>query len=399
MRAEPALTPVELAAQTAADTIPNVPTAWLPVDFVRSPNNPVYRFDEGGQVVDRIMPTVMRVDDKIANPMGHWYLWVWRHGRDPRTADNGGRMILLSADSLEGPWTDHGFVTPENSSPDGWGPYSWTGGDVIWSAKYQRFFSVPHAYRNATNTTYPTPGLDSFLMESLDGVTWSLSSVTQPVLPAGPEWFDKKETGYGRLIQLPPTSTASEPWAWLYRCGRPDPSAPSNGEYYAFCLATADDIHGPWTKASWNPVFDPYAGSQAAPKPGGLVGLTALTYYHGMYQILWQDGLLGFTSLAHSDNLLGWNDLVALGVPDHYPTGRHHSTPVFVGAGPNELALVTGSLVWDDRVRTWTYVYLSYDAGQIAALNAKTHTSTGAVNVNVARSLSGGDPPLPPGQR
>ena len=378
-----AQTPTETIAAATASAVPDETLGWLPVDYVRHPLNPVYTFaPAAGQTAgtDRVFPTVMRVDDKLPNPLARWYLWVWRHGLQPRTAANGGRLVLLTANSLEGPWTNRGYVTPENMSPTGWGPYSWTGGDVVWSPEHRKFFSVPHAYRTVG------PGLDTFLMESGDGVSWVRSS-DQPNLPAGPEWYDSRETGYGKLLRET-AADGSERWVWLYRADRWDAATPEN-KHYTFAVATAPDIYGPWTKAAYNPVFDPFVGNAAAPNGGGgLIGLDAFARYEGTYQMLWQD-FIGNMYLSRSTNLRAWEDFVPHGTQGVRPTGRHRSLAVFAGAGPDEVVIVGADLVYDDTVGALTLVYLGWDARNLTAGTTKL---PGSVSVNIARSASGGGP-------
>lgn len=363
---------------TATTGVATSETGWLPVDFVKHPQNPVHTFGpEPGQtkITDRVFPTVMRVDDKIDDALGRWYLWVWRHGLYPRTADNGGRLVLLTADDLAGPWVDRGFVTPENMAPEGWGPYSWTGGDVVWSSRHGKFFSTPHAYRTGR------PGLDTFLMESDDGVQWRLSDVPQPVLPAGPETYDAKETGYGKLI-LERGPGRSERWTWLYRSGAFCSTCPNNQEHYTFAVATAGDVYGPWAKASFNPVFDPYAGHPTGGE-GGLIGIDAFERYQGHYQLLWQDSF-GEVFLSRSADLRSWEDFVPGGSGNVRPMGPHHSGPVFAGGLPHEVVIVGGDLVYDDTAAALTFLYLAWDEAQL--------TGAGSVSVNIARSATGGAP-------
>jgi hypothetical protein len=274
--------------------------------------------------------------------------------------------------------------------------YSLTGGDVVWSSRYRKFFTTPHSVSLACTTGPALCKMDSFLMESADGVHWSFSAVTQPVLPAGPDAYDDFETGYGRLLRVP-VADGSEHWIWLYRSGRAGcTTCPSNNEYYTLSVAYADDIYGPWTKDPANPVFDPYAGSNTAPpKPGGLFGLTAFLRYDGYYEIIWQDGFLGHTFLSRSRDLHTWEDFAPVGANGRRPDGAHRQVPFFQGVTPFDVGVVTGSFVWDDRADAWAYVYLGYDPGQLAAL--QRGTPTGSVNVELARSVSGGTPPTEEG--
>lgn len=325
---------------------------WLPYDWGQHLHNPVHRFAptaDQSTVTDRIFPVVMRVDDKLAQPLdGHQsYLWVWRHGQYPRTSENGGRMQLLTADRLEGPWTDRGYVTPKTMAPDGWNPYSWTGGDVVWSQRHERFFSVPHAGREPG--VWP-PGIDSFLMESTDGVDWTLSS-TDPVLTAGPEWYDAFETGYGRVLRVEDASGA-EHWTWLYRSGYQDPDCPGDrgdrNQCYSLSVATAHDIYGPWSKAKHNPSLDPFAGALANPKGGGIIGLNAFVRHRERYQILWQ-GFTGDVHLSRSRDLRSWETFARYRLDGVVaPLGRDSSAPVSTPVGPEQVMSPGGG---DARVR------------------------------------------------
>jgi hypothetical protein len=342
------------------------PNGWVPVPWVRHGLNPTATIGPDGNGrynTDRVFPTVLRVDGLIPSPLGKFYMWVWRHGAYPRTANNGGRLQLFTADTLDSQWVDRGWVTPENMSPPGWGPYSWTGGDVVWSAQYSKFFSVPHAYNTAN------PGLlSTFLMESADGVNWTRTSDT-PVLSAGPEWYDKKETGYGKLLRDPASPPGTEKWIWLYRSGYPCAACPNNQEFYSFSVARADDIHGPWTKDANNPAYAPFSN-------GALMGLNGFVHYEGKFQIVWQDSF-GDTYLSRSSDLHTWEDWTSSG---------SNRVPVFTsGGGPSEAIVIGGHLLYDSVAGQWSYVYLGWDAAQLSPSAA----TPGHVYVNLARGVGG----------
>lgn len=391
--------PTETVAGTTARMLPDAETGWLPVDFVEHPLNPVYAFPPDDprthRASDVAFPSVLRVDGLLDAPLdGHkWYAWFWKHGLNPRTEHNSGRMILLTADRLEGPWTNRGEVTGNGMAPDGWWQTSFTGGDVVWSPRHRKFFSVPHAARcmvheiangeqgcvhPSDNPDYrPSDGvqrLDSFMIESADGVHWTLSETTQPVLPAGPAEFDNHETGYGRLLRETGPGCA-ERWLWLYRGQR------AYG-FYTLGLATADDIRGPWTKAE-GPVF--------APNQEGLFGITTVVRYQGWYQMLWTD-ILSATRLARSRDLRTWEPFLRTA------PGEDDSAPVlFPGPAPHELFGVLGVVVTDDVTGALSHLSTGFDARNLAAAAAGTQgTAPGTVTFNLARSLSGGDPLDPP---
>ncbi|MDQ1686225.1 MAG: hypothetical protein QOC82_2962 [Frankiaceae bacterium] len=384
-----------VASTTASAPIPDenpMTVDWVQPDFVDDPVNPVHQFTpEAGQTgaTDRVTPTVMRVDDKIANPLDRWYLWVWRHGGpDIYDANHGGRMDLLTAPRLEGPWTDHGFITPANPDPAGYGPYSWTGGDVVWSPLHQKFYSFPHAHKNGCVAGGSGPcSLDMFEQESTDGINWTTINGGLPVVPAGPSSYDAFETGYAKVIRVDQPD-GTEKWVMVYRSGR-HCSTCTDGtkEYYTLSVATANDVTGPWTKASYNPIYDPFIGDATGQnKGGGLIGIDALVRYHGYYEMLWQD-FLGEIYLTRSLDLRDWKDFAPIaGTQNLRPIGRHRNAPIFTSPrGPNDVVTVGADLVYDDQVGALTLLYLTWDAAQLEA-------PPGKVSVNIARSLSGGEP-------
>ncbi|MDQ1748352.1 MAG: hypothetical protein QOD07_2615 [Frankiaceae bacterium] len=382
-----------LASTTASAPLPDETpetVGWIQPDFVDDPVNPVHQFtaqtDNNGQT-DRVTPTVMRVDDKIAHPLDRWYLWVWRHGGPTYDAAHGGRMDLLTAPRLEGPWTDRGFVTPVDPDPAGYGPHSWTGGDVVWSPLHKMFYSFPHAHQSGCVTGVGACSLDTFEQESPDGVNWTTINGGLPVLPSGPSSYDAFETGYAKVLRLDQPD-GTEKWLMVYRSGRHCSTCTNNThEYYTLSVATANDVAGPWTKASYNPIYDPFIGDDTGQnKGGGLIGIDAVVRHGGYYEMVWQDGFLGDIYLTRSTNLRDWTDFAPLGTQKLRPTGRNRSAPIFASPrGPNAVVIVGADLVWDDQVGALTLVYLSWDA-------ANLEQPPGTVSVNIARSVTGGQP-------
>jgi hypothetical protein len=382
-----------VASTTASAPLPDETpetVGWIQPDYVDDPVNPVHQFTaQPGQtgVTDRVTPTVMRVDDKIANPLDRWYMWVWRHGGPTYDANHGGRMDLLTAPRLEGPWSDHGFITPVNPDPAGYGPYSWTGGDVVWSPLHHLFYSFPHAHQSGCVTGSGPCSLDMFEQSSADGVNWTTLNGGLPVVPAGPSSYDAFETGYAKVLRLDQPD-GTEKWLMIYRSGRHCPSCADNTkEYYTLSVATANDVTGPWTKASYNPIYDPFIGDDTGQnKGGGLIGIDAIVRYHGYYEMIWQDGFLGEVFMTRSTDLRNWTDFAPLGTQKLRPTGRNRCAPIFASPrGPNDVVMVGADLVYDDQVGALTLVYLTWDAPQLAA-------PPGTVSVNIARSLTGGAP-------
>jgi hypothetical protein len=345
------------------------PNGWLPVPWVRYALNPTFTAgpdNPGDAVTDRVFPTWLRVDTKIPNALDRFYLWVWRHG-GPYDAEHGGRLRLYTAPKLDTNWTDRGWVTPVDGSAPDWGPWSNTGGDVVWSPKYSKFFTVPHSHHKTT------PGLlSTFLWESADGVNWSRTSDT-PILSAGPEWYDKKETGYGKLMIDPASPPGTEKWIWFYRSGYACGTCPNNEEFYTFSVARADDIHGPWVKDANNPAYTPLAN-------GGLIGVNGFAYYEGKFQIIWQD-TFGDTYMSRSSNLHTWED---------FSSNGSNRTPIFTsGGGYNEAIITGGDFHWDNIAAQWSYVYVGFTPEQLVPEAQRNPAVPGKVTINLARGVGG----------
>src|SRR5579884_589632 len=361
------------AAQAGAGALGS---GWFPTDWVRSVHNPVFTFSPaaGDSYTDRIFPSVMRVDDKIIGALDRWYMWYWRHGLDDTDA-HGGRMGLLTAPTLDGPWTDRGFVTTAPLLPPSNPGYWQTGGDVVWSPTYQKFYAVPH-----------TVPMDTYLLESSDGVNWSVSSTT-PILSTGPGAYDAKETGYGRLIRAP---GATESWIWLYRSGAYCSGCSNNAEYYTLSVATANDIHGPWTKDPANPVYDPYRGHVNQGSQGALIGIATFVRYDGYYQLMWSESL-GNAYLTRSTDLHTWEDYASASAPGGAPFGQDFpvAAQFSPGGAPGEVVIDGYTSVWDDQNSAWALIYFGWDAANLL----DEPGVPGHVTVNVARSATGGTPP------
>ena len=352
---------------------------WVLADLVKDPANPVFVVppDDAAThaITDVCFISVLRVDHLLDAPLdGHRFsAWLWSHGLDPRTEHNGGRLRLVTAADLTGPWTDRGHVTGNGVAPTGWWQTSLTGGDVVWSVRHRRFFTVPHSSRcmrgeidkgeqgcAAPDDPAFVPSaddgrcrLDSLLLESADGVTWELSDVPQPVLPPGPDEWDDHETGYGRL--LPDPVLGEDRWLWLYRGQR-------RFGHYALGVAEAPDVRGPWRKVA-GPVFEPTGGA--------LFCIGGLTHTDGAYQLLWM-GPGGDTYLARSADLVTWEE--------------HPGGPVLrAGAGPHEAYGTHGSFVRDVD-GSLCYLYASSDEQNFAAWQG--HGRPGGVSLCLARPAS-----------
>ena len=379
----------ETVAATTAENVPDPSTGWLPVDYVPHAL-PVHT--PGERPGEAQFPTILRVDNLPLTERvydARFYLWSWTHGMSPRTLENGGRMRLATADSLEGPWTDRGWLTPkEGMAPVGWNVASWTAGDVVWSPKHRKFFSTPKSGRGrgAEAQLGSHCDDDSFLMESVDGVNWALSPVQQPILTCG-SGYDDMDHGYGRLLRVAGPAGA-ERWIWMFRGNE----ARTPEQYITYSIAMADDIYGPWTKAADNPVFDPKMrgvlenGSTldgavtdlGQPEAVHLLNLDSFLCHNGWFQIVWQDGTRT-SYLSRSKDLRHWETFGRLGADGVTPLGEGAGTPIAVKTG------VGANLIYDDTVRTWT---LAYHGFWLAP------DGTRANSVFISRSASGGTPPL-----
>ncbi|MFY0664911.1 MAG: hypothetical protein JXQ97_09795 [Natronospirillum sp.] len=108
-------------------------------------------FDPTGEI---IFPSLLKVSDHVANPLGNYYLYYSPH-------DAPGGIAIAYADNIEGPYTEY------NGNPiidnQGQGKFSVThvsGANVRWMPQYQKFFMYFHGENTTTRWAWSTDGLN-----------------------------------------------------------------------------------------------------------------------------------------------------------------------------------------------------------------------------------------------
>ncbi|WP_341359187.1 DUF1349 domain-containing protein [Georgenia sp. M64] len=149
-----------------------------------------------------IFPSVFHAGEHLADPLGEWYLYLAPH-------DAPGGVVLMYADSLEGPWTEH----PGNPLiANTWLPHYDTVSHVstpeaFWHPTEQKLFLYFHG-ENST-TRYAT---------STDGVTFEYGGVAVTNADGGP---GTSETSYARVFEHPDEASAYE-YAMFYMDNTPE---------------------------------------------------------------------------------------------------------------------------------------------------------------------------------
>ena len=188
-----------LLATVAAATLVSVPAqaATLPPP----PNWPAFEY--GGIVTDKdtmlynptdeyIFPSVFHAGAHLDDPLGEWYLYFAPH-------DAPAGIMLMYADSLEGPWTEY-QPDPENPAPiiaSDWDPHydvsHVSSPDVIWHEETDEVFLYFHGENSTTRYASSTDGLS---FEYGDRVVWNQLG--------GPR---VTETSYARVFPHPDPSS------------------------------------------------------------------------------------------------------------------------------------------------------------------------------------------------
>jgi hypothetical protein len=146
----------------------------LRIGVERLAGNPIIRPHQDGRMGGNVQgPSLIRVPNWIANPLGRYYLYF---------ADHKGAYIRLAyADRLEGPWRTHEpgslqlaeslFLTEPAPVPEGWAP-----------AAGAAPAPPPPAGASAAGSAAgaPTPALSGFASGAVEGVPTPLESATLP---------------------------------------------------------------------------------------------------------------------------------------------------------------------------------------------------------------------------
>lgn len=136
-----------------------------------------------------IFPSLFHAAAYLPNPLGAWYLYYAPH-------DNPGGISLMYADTLDGPWTEHGgnpvianvwsphYSVPHVSSPD-----------AAWNAARGRLFVYFHGDNSQTRWA-----------ETLDGVAFTYGGLAVDNAMGGP---NVTETSYARVFPHPDAASSS----------------------------------------------------------------------------------------------------------------------------------------------------------------------------------------------
>ena len=135
-----------------------------------------------------IFPSVFHAGEHFDDPLGEWYLYTAPH-------DDPGGIVLMYADSLEGPWTEYtGSPVITNDWPPYYGPVPHVSSpDAMWNAAEGKMFLYFHGDNSVTR--YAT---------SDDGVTFAYGgeAVTNAMgdVPGRPR---VTESSYARVFEHP----------------------------------------------------------------------------------------------------------------------------------------------------------------------------------------------------
>jgi len=104
-----------------------------------------------------IFPSLLRVADHVANPLGNYYLYFAPH-------DAPGDIKVAYADNIEGPYTEYaGNPLIDNSGQGKLGVSAVThvsSPNVVWMEQYNKYFLYFHGENNTTRWAWSTDGLN-----------------------------------------------------------------------------------------------------------------------------------------------------------------------------------------------------------------------------------------------
>ena len=143
-----------------------------------------------------IFPSVFHAGAHFEDPLGEWYLYLAPH-------DSPAGVMLMYADSLDGPWTEY-TANPIIASE--WAPYydvsHVSSPDAIWNAEAGELFLYFHGENSVTRYA-----------SSSDGIHFDYGDVVVSNAMGGP---DVTETSYARVFEIPTraraTATACSTW-------------------------------------------------------------------------------------------------------------------------------------------------------------------------------------------
>jgi hypothetical protein len=192
--------------------------------------------------------TLMRVKDKLDQPLDDWYLWHWTH--------DSAVCRLYSAPSPRGPYTEH--LTKLPAAPANFLPIVGSA-DVVWDSDTETFYATPECIGMRKSAT---PGLCTFLFQSFDGRSWSYAKRNPILIPrASTDSWNNSGTSYCRFLRdFSGNLVKVDGKAILYYRGEHD-IRPNFGPSYTVGAATSLNLLD-WTPVTdTGPLFDPLNGA------------------------------------------------------------------------------------------------------------------------------------------
>ncbi|MGR0319742.1 beta-xylosidase family glycoside hydrolase [Agromyces sp. ZXT2-3] len=167
-----------VAPATAAEPFPDFVYQGIITDKSEMIYNPTNEF---------IFPSVFHAGEYLDDPLGEWYLYLAPHDRPAG-------VMLMYADSLDGPWTEYA-ANPIIASD--WSPHydvsHVSSPDAVWNEEAGEVFLYFHGENSVTR--YAT---------SSDGVHFEYGDVVVSNAMGGP---DVTETSYARVFEHPDPSS------------------------------------------------------------------------------------------------------------------------------------------------------------------------------------------------
>lgn len=181
-----------MASRVIADTAPP-PHNWPDFKYQGVlTNKETFKYNPTNEF---IFPSIFHAGEYLEEPLGEWYLYYAPH-------ENPGGISFMYADSLDGPWTEHGknpiiknvwdpyYSVPHVSSPE-----------AIWNKESGRLFVYFHGDNTMTRWA-----------ESEDGLNFKYGGIAIDNAMGGP---NVTETSYARVF-LNPNKHSKYTYAMFY---------------------------------------------------------------------------------------------------------------------------------------------------------------------------------------
>ncbi|TQL03663.1 hypothetical protein [Cellulomonas sp. SLBN-39] len=198
-----------------------------------------------------VFPSLFHAGEHLAEPLGEWYLYTAPH-------EVPGGVVLLVADTLDGPWVEHpGGPVVSASSPPHFDVSHVSSPDVVWHDETSELFLYFHG-ENST-TRYAT---------SRDGVSFTYGGEAVWNSLGGEE---VTESSYARVFEHPDPSSGFR-WAMFYM---------TNSRDDVRRIRLAESIDGRSWVVDEEPVIEP------GPGDGGNVSGANLWTWRGQHFVVY----------------------------------------------------------------------------------------------------------------